>query len=299
MTSIGMLGLGTTHAKSYADVFEGRDDADLVAVWDGDNIRGDEHIRDFIDSYSVTLYDEPAEMVDAVDGAMVLSANWDRHVPLAEPFLEAGVPTLIDKPIAGRLDDIAKLEDLSEDSPLVGGSAVIYHEALQEIWGSADTGTVYCVGYNDPFYYGAHLVDIARALTGAKWQSVKPSGGPGETVEIIFTNGANATLRLDGPGPETPDNQSLVMSTGDCVALGIGSEEGVHERMYRNYIDDFVETIQEGDGESTRLLDSARLLLAANAALEHAQIVTPGTDVLEEYHADGDRFLKEYRKRWQ
>lgn len=299
MKSIGMLGLGTSHSNTFADVLEERDDAALVAVWDGDNIRGDDHIQEFTETYDVSVYADPTDMVDEVDGAMVLCANWDEHVPVAKPFLEAGVPTLLDKPLAGRLNDLATLETLIGDTPLVGGSAVAYHEKLQDIWASENADTVYCVGYNDPFYYGAHLVDIARTIAGSSWQSVKPTGEPGETVEVIFTNGTSASLRLDGPGPDTPDNQFLVVSSGDGVAFGIGSREGDYEQIYHDYIDNFLQTIQEGGSDSERLLDSARLLLAVNAAIEDDQIVTPKSEVLREYHADGAEFLQEYRKRWQ
>jgi predicted dehydrogenase len=44
-----------------------------------------------------------------VDAVILHGAEWDRHVERATPFIEAGKPVLIDKPIVGKLRDAHRL----------------------------------------------------------------------------------------------------------------------------------------------------------------------------------------------
>src|SRR5215210_417437 len=45
------------------------------------------------------------EMIDNVDAVILPTDDVSTHVDLARPFLEAGIPTFIDKPLAGSILD--------------------------------------------------------------------------------------------------------------------------------------------------------------------------------------------------
>src|SRR5437879_11867169 len=55
--------------------------------------------------------DSLLELVASVDVGMVLGQDWDLHLERARPFLEAGKPVFVDKPIAGRRRELDALVD--------------------------------------------------------------------------------------------------------------------------------------------------------------------------------------------
>ena len=292
MIEIGLIGLDTSHPEAFAGLLDERDDATVSAVWDGGAVRDDGYVREFCDEYGAKRYDEPTGMIGAVDAAMVLTVDWNTHRPLAVPFLEADVPTFIDKPIAGRREDIEALAAAAGGTPLFGGSAIPFHPALAEFPTAGRDRTIYCAGYNDPFYYGVHLTDTVSTLADDPWTVVSPQNRPEAVVDVEFENGSRATLQLDGPSDDGAFGILDVRDRTRTARIGNDSEE--YERMYGRFIDAFVEAIRgERDG-SARLLDGASLLLAVQTALETGEPVTPTHGKLGELHVDGEEFLADY-----
>lgn len=298
MVAIGILGLDTSHAEAFARVVDGIEDASVAAVWDGGDVRGDGYAREFADRYEASLYDDPHGLVGEVDGAMVLTVDWDTHATLAVPFLEAGVPTLVDKPLAGQLSDLSTLAAAADGTPLLGGSAVPHHPTLAELsteLADHPGGALYGVGCNHPFYYGAHLVDVVRSVVDADWHAVAPAEDPGATVDVVFADDTYATLRMDGPDP-SGGGQYHLLSTDPARSVTIAFDEASLRAVYESYVGAFLDAVRNGDeGPNERVLDAGRLLLAVHAALDSGQVVTPDSDDLDEFHADGRGFLDEYR----
>lgn len=290
MTSIGIVGLDTSHAEAFAANLDERDGVDVTAVWDGGTVRGDRYVRDFCEQFEATRYEEPTDMVDAVDGAMVLTVDWESHCDLALPFLEHDVPTLVDKPIAGRLRDIERLEAAGSAPRLFGGSAVPYHPAIDSLEEVESNPTVYCVGYDDPFYYGGHLVDVVRRIAGADWVSVEPSGQPGLSVDVVFQNDTFATIRFDGS--DTDDFTFLTVGN-ETSSTVVGSSSTERRAMYDAYLDAYL-SVFEGANGGQRVVDGAKLLLAIHSSLTARRAITPESDTLREFSIDDDAFVENY-----
>lgn len=70
-------------------------------------------------------------------------------------------------------------------APLFGGSAVPFHPQFDVLETLPERRTVYCVGYNDPFYYGCHLVDSVRRIVDSNWLEIEPNDAPGSNFGII------------------------------------------------------------------------------------------------------------------
>lgn len=304
MTDIGVLGLDTSHGEAFAAVLDDLSSAEdaatdtdaptIAAVWDGGAVRDDAYVASFCADWNATRYDTPAAMVDDVDAAMVLAVDWERHVPLARPFLEAGVPTLVDKPVAGSLGVLERLAEAAGSAPLFGGSALPYHPEFARLPEAADDRTLHVAGYNDYFYYRVHAVDAARRVVGADWTRVEPvTEAPGTTVAVAFADGTWATLRFDGATDE-PSFGALDVADRTRTAA-VGSGEGALREMYEPYLEAFLEVV---DGTRTAptsdVLDAARLLLAVEAALDEDRTVTPGDDALAAVERPSDSFVAEY-----
>lgn len=290
MIDVGLVGLDTSHGEAFADVLADTNDARLSAVWDDGTVRDGAYIEEFCAEHGATVHDDPAGMVGDVDAVMVLSVDWERHRALATPFLERGVPTCIDKPIAGCIEDLDAVAAAAGDTGLFGGSAVPYHPAFADIPMDRPGRRLYCVGYDDPFYYGVHLADIACRFAGTDWTAVEPGSGRGE-LEVGFENGSRARLYLDGP--DTGAAFGLLDASDRVRTARADSDADSYATMYRRYLAAFLAVVR-GDDSPTPPLDGARLLLAMAAAREHEKRITPDSDALAVVDVGSTEFVAEY-----
>lgn len=292
MVNIGIVGLDTSHGESFAEILAEHTAADIAGVWDSGDVRSKSYTHAFCERYAAHRYDDPHEMSDDVDAVMILTVNWDTHRELAVPFLERNIPTLVDKPIAGNLEDIQAIEDAASGTPLFGGSAVPYHSAIQSLDPTGGHRSLHCVGYDDPFYYGAHLVDTVCNIVNEDWATVSPSDNPGQTVDIVFKDGTYANLRLDGPGVE---QQFVFLSVGSrTTVVEVGSDPAEMDDMYHTYINQFLDVVTGSRDSDARQLDAAKLLVAVHAALDNDRSITADSQSLSEWAIKGKPFLDEY-----
>ena len=292
MFEVGVLGLDTSHAASFADVLSESEDATVTAVWDSGDIRDDAYVQSFCEEYEAQRFQDPSAMVEAVDAAMVLAVDWERHIPLAELFLDAGVPTLVDKPLAGCLDAVNRLEAAANGTALFGGSSVPFHPRLAGLPQGGTKRTLYAAGYNDYFYYRVHLTDTVRFLADSPWETVELTSEPGTTLRVTFKNGMHAMLRYDGG---RGDGVFGVLDVTDQArTVELPSDEATLAEMYDPYVDAFLDTISDRRDDTARLLDSARLALAIEATIDHGQQVTQRSSSLTDIHIDATPFVADY-----
>ena len=288
---IGILGLDTSHAETFADELAESEATTVSAVWDGGDVRDESAVASFCETYGAVAYDDPTSMVGGVDAAMVLTVDWDTHRELAVPFLEADVPTFVDKVVAGTVADVEAVAEAAGDTPLFGGSSIPFHPGVEKLPRGAVGRTVYAAGYNDPFYYGVHVVDSARAVADAPWARVRPLEGPTLRVEVTFENGSCALFQFDG---ETEDPAFGFLDVADrtrTAHVGMGDRYGA---MRESFFDAFVAAARGERDDGDRVLDAARLQLAVHAALESGETVTPDSETLAAYHADGAAYATAY-----
>lgn len=297
MLDVGILGLDTSHANAFAPIIDDRDDMRLHGIWDNRQVRDSAYVESFCEDHGATEYDDVEDMVGEVDAAMVLTVNWDTHRALAAQFLDAEIPTLIDKPIAGSYDDLLAIERAAADTPLFGGSAVPYADEFAALpRGTTDDDrnrTIFAVGYNDYFYYRVHIVDVVRTLADAAWTEITPASAPGTSVDVRFENGVYATIRFDGDPSEGAFCVLDVGETTDAIKVESGEEALVE--MYRTYLDAFAATARGERDDTDRVIDAGRLLLGVEAAIADGHTVTPGSAAVQDVHASGADFLADYQ----
>lgn len=292
MNQIGLLGLDTSHPRAFAQVLERNESTTVAGIWDGGDVRDSAYAKEFCSEFDARLYDEPTEMIGDVDAVLVLTVNWDTHRPLAVPFLRAGIPTFIDKPVAGCVEDIRAIADAADGTPVLGGSSVPYHPAVVELPIDAPGRTLFGVGYNGPFYYGVHLTDVARRLAGADWVRVEPTPDASKTVTVEFANDAHVTLCLDGSDEQAEFTFTDVTDATRTAVVDDDRDE--QQAMYKACLDSFVATVDGQAKSEGWLLDAAELLLAVNLTLDIDRPVTPETERLSTMHVDGEAFLANY-----
>lgn len=293
MVEVGIIGLDTSHAEEFAELLSERPDAVVGGVWDGADVRDDAYVEGFCETYGARRFDHPEAMIDAVDAAMVLSVDWDLHRRLAEPFLEAGVPTFVDKPVAGTAEDVRALAATVDrtGTSVFGGSAVPYHPDLAPMRADGGTHDLFASGHNGSFYYGVHLVDTVRRICGADWSRVEPSPHR-RSVAVSFADGSAATIRFEGPAD---DGAFAVLDVGDSIrSAHIGGTEAERRRMYDPLVERFLEVAAGERDPPSWLFDAATLLLATQAVLDGADEVTPDCRAIHTTSVDGTAFSADY-----
>ena len=97
---IGVGHLGQHHARLLAAI----DAADLVGICDTNHDRA----AQIAGTCGGRCVDDPSELLSMVD-AVTIAAPTVSHMALALPFLEAGIATLVEKPMASSLEDADRL----------------------------------------------------------------------------------------------------------------------------------------------------------------------------------------------
>lgn len=116
----------------------------------------------------------PEDMIGAVDAVLLARDDAENHLRFAAPFLAAGLPLFVDKPLAVRLRDAERLLSLQRyEGQLFSCSALRYAPELQV---SADErrklGRVRLVEATTPKRwetYAAHVLEPIVAAFAAEW----------------------------------------------------------------------------------------------------------------------------------
>jgi predicted dehydrogenase len=189
---LGVLSTAHHHAELYAATLESLDDAELVAVADEVDDRG----QSFADSHGID-YQSADDVLERVDAAVVCAANVD-HGPWVRQAATAGVDVLCEKPLAPTGDEAAELVRVCESAGVALGVAmpVRFSEPIRQAKAAVDEGAVgdlkavvgtnllqkMAVGtwFTDPDLSGGgaildhsvHVVDLARWFVGQEVREV-------------------------------------------------------------------------------------------------------------------------------
>ncbi|GIH90614.1 Gfo/Idh/MocA family oxidoreductase [Planobispora siamensis] len=107
---VGLIGYGVAGAFFHAPLIAATPGLRLSAVVTRDPARSAE----VSDRYGARPVSDPDELWDAVDLVVVASPN-RTHVPLAEAALKAGLPVVVDKPLAATAQEARDLAELARE----------------------------------------------------------------------------------------------------------------------------------------------------------------------------------------
>jgi virulence factor len=169
----------------------------------------DEYARVFHEELGVPLVTRPEELIGKVDGVLIESVDGSVHLERARPFLEAGIPTYVDKPFTCSLESARALVDLAakQGLPLFSSSSLRYAPDVVALRAhEAENGKVVgCDAYSPAsthprnpglFHYGIHGVETLYALMGPGCESVWCVSEEGaDVVTGRWKDGRIGTLR--------------------------------------------------------------------------------------------------------
>ncbi|MCK5119034.1 MAG: Gfo/Idh/MocA family oxidoreductase [Candidatus Latescibacteria bacterium] len=304
MIRIGCVNIDISHPGTFAKKMEVMQRGKYVALYN-DGFRTDEEVDAFIAEYRLEKRCRTIEeLVEMVDIGFVHDCNWDKHLQHAMPFIKAGKPVFMDKPICGNLRDCHELERLvNEGAKILGSSSVRYADEFEEIKKALSDNneeiiSVYGTAGVDEFNYGVHIMEGIQGLLGTGAYSVKYIGtaakaeAPVEQYYVTWKNGIKVIYQLQ-TGVWQPFD--VVVTTNK--ARGIHSfrvdttqiYDAVLKRIF-DYMEKGVEMASIGD-----LTETIKIYLAGKASREHGGKEIKLDDLrLDDKGYDGYAFEEQY-----
>lgn len=218
MFRIGIIGSDNSHAEIFAKLCNLKDkytqeyafpDFKVVGIYGHDKERTEEVANKAQIEFIVR---DPKEFIGKVDAVMVVFRHGDLHREYAMPFIQAGIPTWIDKPFTIKNDDAKEiLEAANKYKTLVtGGSTCKYAEDIvmakniveeQKKIGKVKTAVINFTTnfeneYGGIYFYGAHLVEMALEVFGYDVKSVTASKSKDCVTAILKYSDYQITLNF-------------------------------------------------------------------------------------------------------
>ncbi|MFI5728907.1 Gfo/Idh/MocA family protein [Kribbella sp. NPDC051587] len=173
----------------------------------------DEHNQKLLATGGITqLVPTPTELIGSVDALIVTNRDGALHREHAVPFLEAGVPVWVDKPLAASTADARAILEAARrtSTPVTSYSAVrwvadadILAQGTQTV---GDLQAITVTGPADPaseysgiFFYGIHAADLAQRLAPGEPGPVSTEQVGDTVIARYRSNGVAVTLQLVKP----------------------------------------------------------------------------------------------------
>ncbi len=282
MHSIAMVGVNTYHAEAFTRIFNGGGgdepritNARITHVWAGDHPERLAELEAMLGPYD-NIVTSLNELIDAVDGVLIIddTDGGALHAELATPFIEAGMPVFIDKPMTTTFADASQLFDLAEqhNAPLFSSSALRFPVELDRdaVAALGKISSIVSVGPEEWFYYGVHAVEVMGTITSDQPESVHRFALPEKDIAVVTYEsglaGVVMTLR---------DAQYIfeISVYGENGAYSFRVDDGMG--FYTNEMKAFVEMIETRTPPVTaaETLTVLSILHAGNLSAEEGRTV--------------------------
>lgn len=211
------------------------------------------------------------DMVGKVDAVLLSRDDPENHVRMAKPFLDAGMPLFIDKPLAITHKDLTYFsQENAKGKLLMSSSSMRYanecRSAKTEIASLGKLELVVGTGKKDWIKYAVHILEAIMAiLDDPKPVSVKNVGKPQKDVVYIeYENGIQVILNIFMD--IAPTFQVSLFGQKGWKLIDIKNSYS----MFRDNIIEFIRSVQEGrsrlDFEKT--VNIIRTIIAGKESLE-------------------------------
>ncbi len=224
---IGVGALGRHHARILSQM----DGVELIAVADPQEQQG----RSVAESCHCEWTDDYRTLLQRIDAASIVVPT-SIHRRIASDFLSRSIPVLVEKPLAGTVEDGAALVDLAAEHriPLQVGHVERFNPAFQQLAELAGSPRYIRAERLSPYAFRSmdigvvhdlmiHDIDLALRLTGSRVKHVDAFGicivgGQEDCVQarLTFENGCRADLVANRVCP-TPGRNLQVWSETGCV----------------------------------------------------------------------------------
>lgn len=138
------------------------------------------------------------DLIGKVDAVILARDDGENHLKMAKPFIEKGVPILIDKPLTDNAEDLKEfIRYYEEGRPIMSCSSMRYADSILKLKGKL--GHILTANAVTPKHwrtYGIHIIEGIYAMMGGGIESVQNIGCDGEEiVHLHYADGKHAILQ--------------------------------------------------------------------------------------------------------
>lgn len=305
---IGLVGLCTSHPEGWVPVMrdltrEGKVDVEVTAAWDSGETRPAGFAHDFCRDFEIPhALDKLEDMLDLVDGVIVHTTNWDKHLEQAQMFVDAGKTVYLDKPVAGNMRDLNVVMDwMKQGKRVTGGSVLRYcNEVLALLDECARSGEKIHTAYTgvgvDEFNYGIHAYAVLSCVFGPGIRSVRYIGSSVQKQIAVFWQDGRIGLLTVGKNRWLPFHLTAV--TDSKVHQVAVDNSKLYKGMLEKVLPWFSGACDVPPTAPEALLEPELAALAAKRSWETGGSEVFLTDLGEtmDLAYDGTQFAREYRR---
>jgi len=248
--AIGIIGAENSHTAGFGNLFNtekafpgmsvkyvwGETDAFAKAAMKNGNIP--EQVQD------------PNDMLGKIDGLIVDHRHGKFHLQPAIPFIEAGIPTFIDKPFCYRAKEGKDFLALARKhgTPVTSFSSIAHSyetfDIKQQLQTMGQINQVVRYGpvdleseYGGVFFYGAHVIQPLLYLFGDTVAKVSvQKNGRNSSASLVFQDGMMATVIFT---TKKYGWQTHVETQEGIIPLKSRSIENIPEKNYMDMVELF------------------------------------------------------------
>lgn len=146
------------------------------------------------------IVDDATDMIGKVDAVILARDDGENHLQMAKPFIEAGIPIMIDKPLTDKETDLPQFVKYYEQGKIIMScSSARFARSLLELKKQNKLGKILTANGVSPKYwrtYGIHLIEAVYAVMGGGIESVQNVGEKNaEIVHLRYRDGRHAVLQ--------------------------------------------------------------------------------------------------------
>ena len=189
----------------------------------------------------------PEEMIGKVDAVIIATDKGFEHRARALPFIEAGVPLFIDKPLCDNLEDLAFFKSHVEKGvPLISSSSMRYCKEIAPWFHGKynEVGELRFITMTMPKKwetYGIHALEALCAVTGCGYISIRNTGDDKRNIcHLKHKKGFDAVIANSSDMLYNP----VISLTGTKGAFNIVIKDSY--TSFRNQMLAFVDYLRSG-----------------------------------------------------
>jgi predicted dehydrogenase len=285
MIRIGIVGSDNSHAIAFSKLCNVPDNnlrvegAQVVAVFGEE----EERTKEVAQEGSIPkIVEKPEDMIGEIDAALVVFRHGGKHRQYTEPFLKAGIPTFVDKPLAVSSSDAKAMLELADSNgtPLTSFSTLRYAGDMLSFKQEADELEITSAVFSGPAdreseygglpFYGVHIAEMMQALYGPGVRSVSATQHEKNIVAALhYEGGQMGTLNFFG-------DASYVFHMLAFGKKGWTGRALDASTCYRDGLEVVLEMVRSGKRplSNAALMEPVRVLEAIEESLNSGSLVT-------------------------
>lgn len=187
------------------------------------------------------------DVIGEVDAVLVATDKGFEHVERARPFIEAGIPVFVDKPLCDNRLDLATFSKwVAEGKPLISSSAmrfakeyVPYHRATHALGQLRHVSATMAKSWEA---YGIHALETVYPITGPGYISVQNIGDANSNVvHLRHRDGIDVLLQVT---KDMGGGFGMVTLAGTAAGLQLKFTDTYH--AFRTQLVCFVDYLRTG-----------------------------------------------------